>query len=489
MEFTPIINSLQQSLGTHLPMVLGAVAILAVGWLVAVLVRAGTRRGLSSLKVNEHLSTAIDRKIDIASMAASGIFWVVILFTLIAVFNALNLQNATGPFSALVTQITSYIPKLIAGVVLSLVAWVTATVLRAIVNRVLAATSLDTRLAKNAGKEPMSKNLSNVLFWLVILMFLPAILAAFQLQGMLEPVQAMLNQALSFLPNIVGAAAIGFVGWLVAKIVRGLVVNLLTAVGADNLGQRMGGGKSLQLSSLAGTLVFIFIFVPSLIAALGALKIDAISQPATDMLTQMFNAVPHIFAAGVILMVSWYVGRFCASLVSQLLAGLEIDALPVRLGLVSEQQSQASGFKPSALAGQLIIFFIMLFATAEAAHRLGFSQVREIVAMFIKFGGDILLGSIILLIGYWLANLAYRAMKAATNSGMSEFAGVARVAILGLVLAMGLRAMGIADQIVHLAFGLTLGAVAIAVAISFGLGGREAAGRLLGHWLDKWQGK
>ena len=68
-------------------------------------------------------------------------------------------------------------------------------------------------------------------------------------------------------------------------------------------------------------------------------------------------------------------------------------------------------------------------------------------------------------------------------------AGIARFAILGLVLAMGLRAMGLADDIVNLAFGLTLGAIAIAVALSFGLGGREAAGKQMEHWLGRLRGE
>ena len=62
---------------------------------------------------------------------------------------------------------------------------------------------------------------------------------------------------------------------------------------------------------------------------------------------------------------------------------------------------------------------------------------------------------------------------------------MARFAILGIVLAMGLRAMGIADDIVNLAFGLTLGAIAVAVALAFGLGGRDAAGRLASRWVDR----
>ena len=54
---------------------------------------------------------------------------------------------------------------------------------------------------------------------------------------------------------------------------------------------------------------------------------------------------------------------------------------------------------------------------------------------------------------------------------------------------MGLRAMGIADDIVNLAFGLTLGAIAVAVALAFGLGGRAAAGKQMEYWLARWRGE
>ena len=127
----------------------------------------------------------------------------------------------------------------------------------------------------------------------------------------------------------------------------------------------------------------------------------------------------------------------------------------------------------------------MLFASAEAANRLGFTQAPNIVNMFIEFGGDILLGSVILMIGFWLSNLAYNAIDRASGKKSSGLASIARLAIIGLVVAMGLRAMGIADDIVNIAFGLTLGAVAIAFALAFGLGGREAAGKQLEYWFQK----
>jgi uncharacterized protein YacL len=135
----------------------------------------------------------------------------------------------------------------------------------------------------------------------------------------------------------------------------------------------------------------------------------------------------------------------------------------------------------------LLLFFAMLFATVEAANRLEFTQVRDVVTLFIRFGANVLLGSIILVIGFWLANIAQSAIRRADTTHSESLAGIARVAILGLVIAMGLRAMGIADDIVNFAFLLTFGAVAVAVALSFGLGGREAAGRQMEYWLAKFR--
>jgi hypothetical protein len=142
-------------------------------------------------------------------------------------------------------------------------------------------------------------------------------------------------------------------------------------------------------------------------------------------------------------------------------------------------------FKPSALVGIVILFFAMLFATVEAANQLQFSQVRDVVTTFIGFGGNVLLGAMILLVGFWLASLAYTAIQHAGSQNAAGLGRLAQVAIIGLVIAMGLRAMGIADDIVNLAFAFTFGTVAVAVALSFGLGGREAAGRQMEYWLSK----
>jgi hypothetical protein len=481
MDTSNYLATLQSPLGVYLTRVAAAIGILIVGWIVAALARAGVRKLLSALKVDERIAESAGQGAFVETLIANGLFWLILLVTAVGIFNVLDLTAVSSPFSQLLAQIVGYLPNLVAGAALTLIAWLIALVLRGAVGRALRATKFDERLSDSAGVKPASSYLGDLLFWLVILMFLPAILSAFALSGLLAPVQVMMNRLLAIVPNLFAGAVIGFVGWIVARVLRGLVTNLLVAAGADRIPKEVGSPTAIKLSKLVGTLVYLFVFVPSLIAALDALRIDAISRPATDMLGQFFNAVPNILAAIVILLITFYVARFVASLIRSVLVAAGADGLPALLGVGGVFTGT---LLPSVLAARLIVFFSMLFAVVEAANRLGFTQVRDVVTLFIEFGGHVLMGAVILVIGYWLADLARRVIQRAESDHSVLFARIAQFAILGLVFAMGLRAMGIANEIVQLAFGLVLGAIAVAVALAFGLGGRAAAAKLLDRWLN-----
>lgn len=481
MNTNALWDSLQSTLGSHIPQLLGALAIFVLGWLIAVVVRAAVRKSLGFIGVNHRFGKLTGTGVDIEGAVALGLFWVVILLTLVAVFNSLNLAIVSGPFSALATELFAYAPRLLGGLVLALVGWLVASVVRAVAQKLLDKSTLDEKLSEHADMAPMSEGLAGALFWLVILLFVPAVLGALDMEGLLDPLRTMVTQTLSMLPNALGALIIGGVGWIVATVLRNLTTNLSRTAGVDKLGGQAGLAESVRLSTVIGLLVFVAVFLPSLIAALDALKIEAISRPATDMLALLMQGVPHLIAAGLILVVTWLVASFASKLLASLLATLGFDTLPARIGMAHAFERTPA----STAVGRVALFFAMLFASVEAASQLGFSQVSDIVSTFIRFGGDILLGSAILVIGFWLANVAYDAIDRASGASTKGLARVGRYAILALVIAMGLRAMGIADDIVNLAFGLTLGAVAVAVALAFGLGGREAAGKMMEHWLSQ----
>jgi hypothetical protein len=484
MDFSTLFDSLQGQLGQHLPSIFGALAVLIGGWLIAVLVRAGLKRFLSLIGINKRITESTGQEVDLASGISFGAFVLILLITIIGVFSSLNLQDVSQPFNVMASQIFEYLPRIFAGLILLGIAWGIATLVRVLATKALATTKLDEKLSLEAGMQPMSNNVGNMLFWIIILMFLPALLSTFGLNGLLAPVQGMVKEFLAIMPNIFAGGVIALVGWVVAKILRGLVTNILATSGIDNINKVAGvkDTSAIKLSNVVGMLVFIFVFIPTLIAALDALQMEAISQPASDMLALMFAAVPNILAAAIILTITYYVAKFVSALVVNLLSGIGFNSVPAKLGFADTFTKKST---VSDMIGKVIVFFAMLFATVEAANRLGFSQMSDIVGMFIQFGGDILLGSVILMIGFWLANLAYNAIDRASGKKSSGLANIARIAIIGLVVAMGLRAMGIADDIVNMAFGLTLGSVAIAVALAFGLGGREAAGKQLEHWFSK----
>jgi hypothetical protein len=481
MNMNAMVDAMQSSLGAHIPQLVGAFLILVVGWFVAVALRAGVRRLLGMAGLNRSMASMTGQDLDLESVVSVAVFWLVLILTLAGVFNTLDLGMLSGPFSALMTQFFDFAPRLVAGLLLSLVAWLFAIIARGGVNKLLNATTLDEKLSAHAGMAPIGQSVGQALFWLVILLFIPAILNALHMEGLLEPLRAMVAKTLDMLPNGFAALVIGGVGFVVAQVLRSLTTSLLHTAGADQAGAKAGLTETVQLSRVAGTLVFILVFIPSLIAALDALKVDAISKPATDMLGMMMSAIPHLFAAGLILVVSWMVASFASKLLVNLLVSVGFDTLPARIGMAHAFEKVPA----SAVAGRVALFFTMLFATVEAAGQLGFARVGDVVTTFIQFGGDVVLGSAILVIGFLLANVAYEAIDRASGTNTKGLARVARYAILALVIAMGLRAMGIADDIVNLAFGLTLGSIAVAVALSFGLGGREAAGKLMDHWLAK----
>lgn len=463
--------------------ILAAVAILIIGWIIALIIAAGIKKILEKLGTNQKLSTATGHRSNIENILSRIVFWVVMIIALIGALNVLNLTSVSGPFSLMIQQFLLFIPQLLAAVAIGFIGWIVANLVRVGLKRVLDRTRLDEKLSAEVGVSPITQNVADIVYWLILLLFLPIVLSILGLQGLLLPVQNMLGEAVSYLPNIFIAGVIVFVGYILAKIVRGIVEGLISSLNLQAQIEKVGLFKNSNqgLSKFLGSFVFAIVMITSLIVAFEALGIQAISQPATAMLAEIMYAIPHIIAAGLILIVAYVVSRFVGRLVAEVVAGTGVDEIPAKLDV----QRFLGDTKVSCMIGYLIVIFTMLFAVSEAANRLGFEQVSGLISMFIHFGANILLGAVILVIGFWLANIVANVVQRGEYNSSRWLGNLVRILIMGLVIAMGLKAMGIADSIVNLAFGLTLGSVAVAFALAFGLGGRQPAERVLTDLIDK----
>lgn len=382
-------------------------------------------------------------------------------------------------FAPLVPLVGPGLTNLLIALLILGLGYVIAKVVEMVVVALLRRTSLDDRLARTMGAQPeqevgVEQATGRLVFYLLMLFVLLAFFQRLNLAYLTDPLNRLITQIVDFIPNLIAAALILFVGYMIARVLRGLVTNIAAGLGAERLARRIG--LNMNLSRLIGTLVYALILIPAIIAALNALDIDAISNPATAMLQTLLDAIPAIFGAALLLTITYFVGRVVAEIVADLLTGLGFDGFVSRLGLYNATTAVA-GRTPSQLVGMLLLVAIMLFAAMEAANLLGFEILAVLIAQVLAFGGRLLLALAIFALGLYLGNLARQVVLNSGNRYAELLSQLARWSILIFSGAIALRHLGVADEIINLAFGLLLGAIAVALALAFGLGGRDIAER------------
>ncbi len=529
-------------IGSYLPNLLGALAILIIGWLVATVISAAIQGLLKRTEFDNRLAGWVSgqpgaaNSIPIEKWVGTAIFWLIMAFVIVAFLNALQLSSVSAPLNSFLQQIFAYLPKVAGAAVLAGVAWLVATLAKALVTRGLSRFNLDDRISRLAepdtttsrsdqfGVDPLSpppseslslnETFGNALYWFVLLFFLPLILGVLDLQGPLAPVQNLLDEILSALPKILIAILIGVGGWFLAKIIRTIVTNFLAAVGLDRMGSQIGLNQSaatggLSLSSLVGTIAYAFVLLFTAVSALNALQLAAISGPAISMLNQILDALPKIFTAALILIVSYVIGRFVSDLVAQTLTSVGFNNIfdwmgfstPSAVRPIAEPAADPLGQStvippsqptlprqtPSEIVGLVVLVGIMLTGAVAAVEKLEFAVLTDIVRAILASSANILGGLVVLGIGLYLANLAFNIITRSGGRQTQMLGQAARIAIITFSAAMALDRMGVASNIVNLAFGLLLGAIAVAIGISFGLGGRGVADDLLRGWLDSFK--
>jgi hypothetical protein len=493
-------DNIAEAFGTTLGNLLWALVILIVGWIVAAILRAITVAILKRTTLDDRLAkvytdAAETKPVDIDRLGGQFVYFTVLLLVVIAFFDQLGLVRVTAALSGLVELIIDYLPNLLAASILALIAWVVATVSRFLVRGAFSTLKLDERFAQETETDAettpsVGSALAEAVFWLIILFFVPPILTALGMTGILGPIQSMWDKILLYVPDILGAILIFVFGWFIARVARRITVSALAAFGLDKLGEREDVARALgkqTLSGLAGLIVYTLIMLVVLISALEALQITAISDPAINMLNIILAAVPAVVASVVVLIIAYYVGKFVAELVANLLAGLGFDRVFGWLGL--DYEPEEGQRTPSQVVGYLVLLGIMLFAIAGAADLIGFASLTVYVGVLIAFFTQLVIAVIVFAIGVYLANLARNFIRTTGHPQANFLAQLAWVTVVVFTLALALGQTGISQNIVDMAFGLTLAAIALGAALAFGLGGREVAGRELDSFVESFKEK
>ncbi len=377
------------------------------------------------------------------------------------------------------TQVGDFLPGILGALAVLIIGWFLAGVIRRLVHGGLKKTDLDNKIFKGASSNISPERfIAKLVYYLVLMVVLLVVLEMLGVHNVLDPVKNMVNKFLNFVPNIIGAGIIGFAGYIIATIASEVVGFAGDAI--DRYATKMGFSSQADLGGIFKKIIFVIVFIPMLITALDTLQLNVISDPFKEMLTTFISAIPNVLVAGIIITLFYVAGKFLVGIVKDLLNGFGVDDMAANLNISNIIGKDTS---LSTLIANIGFFFLMFTGIVAGVEKLNFPQFSNILNNLLELSAQIFFGLIIMAVGNFIAGIAYKALQE-NNAFM---ASLARVATLGLFLAIALRTMGIANDIVNLAFGLTLGAVAVAVALSFGLGGREAAGKQMEHIMQKFR--
>lgn len=394
------------------------------------------------------------------------------------------------------SEATEWLPRILGALAILIIAYVLARAAKwAIEKLVDRMPVLQRHNAAEPGKT-LGSLIGDITFWLILLIGIMLALQPLGLTQVLEPVRELTTNVFAFIPNLIGAGLIFFIGLVVAKILRRIVEGALTAANADgwlrNTGLMDGSDRTApataegspppaatsrtSLSRSIATLVFYLVMIPVTIMALDALNIEVISGPATEMLRTILEALPKIVGALILLAIGYILGKLAKQFIEQLLPSAGFDRAVSALGF------SPTGNAASRTVGTIVMIAIVIFFAIKAAELLQSPIIAVMLAQVLELGGRILFGTGIILGGVVIARIVSNLVSGAGSEGWLP--AILKWSIIALAVAMGLRFMGLANEIVIIAFAAIIGSAAVACALAFGLGGRPTAHKLLENWTQ-----
>ncbi len=479
----------------QIPNLLLALLVLLIGWLVAKGIGKSVEAALKKTSLDNKLFSDFgNRKYSIEFIIGKIVYYTLLIVVWIIFFNMLQLSLIAEPLVTMVSIMTSAIPNLLKAALILLLAWVIATVLRLLFKKGADMIHLERKLVKwkmtTSELEAGIKvdNASKVIFYFVLLLFLPGVLGALQMEGISEPFSNALSTIIAFIPKLFAAAIIVFIGWLIAKVVRDILTNFLKSTGTDKLGQRFGLFKKEEetsLSSMIGNIVFILILIPTIITALEKLELKGIADPAIAMLQDVLTLIPNIVVAIILLLVGVWLGKWVERMVTQMLWRLKLDSVSQQIGIGPLTSAQPK-YTLSQIVGMIAKVVVILLFTAEALQIVHLDFFVTLATGVIAYLPMLFAALFILGIGLYLGQLIQRILQNMIKHNYSRsLAAIAKYTIFVITVFMALDQLGVAHSIVNAAFILTLGGLALAFGLAFGLGGKDFAAKYLGKLDDK----
>jgi hypothetical protein len=217
----------------------------------------------------------------------------------------------------------------------------------------------------------------------------------------------------------------------------------------------------------------------------------ALITSAAAALALLLGAVPKVIGFAVILIIGWIIASALATAVGAILRSVKFNDLAQRAGISGFVQKMGVRTDAAGFLATLVKWFVRLIVLVTAFDALGLPAVSQVLQQILLWLPNLVVALVVLVIAGLAATALSNLVRGATaESGLGNpelLATIARVAVWAFAIVIAVNQIGIATTIVNTLFMATVGAIAVAFALAFGLGGRETAAQIVRGWYERGQ--
>ena len=210
---------------------------------------------------------------------------------------------------------------------------------------------------------------------------------------------------------------------------------------------------------------------------------NLIIEPVTQMLTRILAYLPVLLGALVILIVGWLIAKAIKRIVDWLLKLIRFDTLADKAGISAILRKGDLEISAREVVSNIVYWLIMIMVLVMTVDALGLPKTSDVLASLFAYVPNVIAALRVLIVAMFLASFVSGIVRtAAGNANLPKpeiFAGISRWAIIIFAVTISLEQLGIAPLLVTATFNIILGGVCLALALAFGLGGKDAAAKYL----------
>jgi hypothetical protein len=206
-------------------------------------------------------------------------------------------------------------------------------------------------------------------------------------------------------------------------------------------------------------------------------------------LTQLWDFIPGLFGAAVVLIAGYLLAKAVQKGAQRILRRVHLNDVLRKGGVMQAVDRPGTHFNPTRVVASLLFWLVMFTVTLVAASALGLDSLAQVLSELVGYVPSVVAAVVIVILGIVLGDVVGGLILAGTGSlhGGPTLARVGKGGVILLAVFMSLQQLGVATEIVTTAFAIIFGALALALALSFGLGNRELAGEITRAWYQRYR--